>query len=78
MNQAQHPTAALLDRLMSPKEVATWLEVEVGTLATWRWHGRYTLPYIKIGRLIRYRRSDVEGFLNAQSALTTNRGADRG
>lgn len=33
-----------------------------GTLAVWRCIGRYNLPYEKIGRLVRYRKSDLRRF----------------
>jgi len=61
---------AVLDRLLSPQEVARWLEVRVATLATWRSLKRYSLRYVKVGRLVRYRRSDVEAFLRARSTTT--------
>jgi hypothetical protein len=32
------------------------------TLAVWRCIGRYNLPYLKIGRLVRYRQSDLRRF----------------
>ena len=36
--------------------------LSVGTLAVWRCTGRYDLPYLKIGRLVRYRQSDARKF----------------
>lgn len=48
---------------MSPQEVSQILGVTVGTLAQWRHHGRYSLPYFKIGRLVYYNRSDVMKFI---------------
>jgi hypothetical protein len=29
----------------------------------WRSTGRYSIPFIKVGRKVRYRRSDLEGWL---------------
>lgn len=37
------------------------------TLAVWRCTKRYALPYVKFGRTIRYRRKDVEAFIEAHS-----------
>jgi Helix-turn-helix domain len=37
------------------------------TLAVWRTTKRYALPYLKVGRLVRYRRSDLEKFLASRS-----------
>jgi len=49
--------------LMTPDEVANYLGVSVETLNVWRCTKRYNLPYIKAGRLVRYRIEDVEGFV---------------
>jgi predicted DNA-binding transcriptional regulator AlpA len=51
------------DPLLSEKQTADILGVEPGTLQVWRSTKRYPLPYIKVGRLVRYRRSSVEAFL---------------
>ena len=49
--------------LLTPRDVAKILGVTLQTLAVWRCEKRYNLPYIKVGRLIRYLRSDVEDFI---------------
>jgi len=51
------------DRLFSPGDAATYLGVAENTLSVWRSTGRYNLPYIKVGRLVRYRLSDLQAFL---------------
>ena len=53
--------------LVTPNWVADKLEVTTKTLAVWRCEGRYNLPYIKVGRLVRYRRSDVLAFLASRT-----------
>jgi excisionase family DNA binding protein len=53
--------------LLTPQDVATRLGVSVPTLATWRCTKRYALTYVKIGRLVRYRLSDVEAFEASRS-----------
>lgn len=52
-----------MERLMNRKEVAAYLGVQPGTLARWKWAGTDSPPCIKIGRLIRYRKSDVDAWL---------------
>jgi hypothetical protein len=52
------------DPLLLPKATADILKVKEPTLATWRSKKLYPLPYVKIGKLIRYRRSDVLAFLD--------------
>lgn len=54
-----------LDRneLMEPETLAKYLGITVYTLAAWRVHRRMDLPYIKVGRMVRYRVRDVLDFL---------------
>ena len=52
-------TPELLDDLSA----AAVLEVKPSTLAVWRCTGRYNLPYIKVGRKVRYRRADLDAWL---------------
>ena len=50
--------------LLTPEDVAERLGVSTQTLASWRTTNRYDLPFIRIGRLVRYRTADVEDFLD--------------
>jgi len=50
--------------LLTRKEAALYLGVTQQTLAIWKCTGRYDLPCIKIGRLVKYRRSDLEAFIS--------------
>ena len=54
--------------LLTREEAAAYLGVEAQTLAVWRTTGRYSLPSVKVGRLIRYRRSDLDAFLAARTS----------
>jgi len=47
------------------------LSVKESTLAVWRSTGRYNLPYIKVGRLVKYRISDLAEFLARRTAHHT-------
>jgi len=61
---ATHPlVTAHPSGLLTPGQVSFQLGVTPETLQAWRTHGRYDLPYIKVGRLIRYRSIDLERFL---------------
>ncbi len=51
------------ETLLTALQAATMLGVRPGTLEQWRSQARYGLPYVKVGRLVRYRRSDIEAFL---------------
>ena len=52
-----------MSQLLTPDEVAKVLGVKPETLATWRYTKRYNLPYIKSGRLVRYKQDDVQSFI---------------
>ena len=49
--------------LLTRDEVANFLGVKIGTLATWASSKRYNLPYYKIGSKAMYKASDLEKFL---------------
>lgn len=50
-------------QLLSETQAAQILGIAPGTLAVWRSTGRYSLPYIKCGRLVRYSAGDVRAFI---------------
>ncbi|MEW8074079.1 MAG: helix-turn-helix domain-containing protein [Candidatus Thiodiazotropha endolucinida] len=56
-----------IPQLLTPEEVAEILSVTTHTLAVWRCEGRYSLPYIKTGRLVRYRADDVMAFIEERT-----------
>jgi len=59
--------------LLTPQDVADRLGVSTTTLSTWRCTKRYPLPYVKVGRLVRYRLADVEDFeLNRLQEMAAN------
>jgi excisionase family DNA binding protein len=49
--------------LLTRKEAAAYLGVAVKTLAMWKWSGRHGLPFVQIGRLVRYRKTDLDTFI---------------
>lgn len=51
------------EKLLTPQEVSAILSIDVETLNKWRHHKRYHLPYIKAGRLVRYKHQDIEAFI---------------
>lgn len=56
------------------KQASMALGVKAGTLAVWRSTGRYNLPFMKIGRLTRYRVSDLAEFLARRTSDHTGEG----
>ncbi len=57
-------------QLLTPDQAADQLGVTSHTLAVWRCEKRYNLPYTKIGRLVRYRQSDVEEFISSRTVAS--------
>ena len=62
--QGQTPT-----QLLSRKQAAEYLVVKENTLAIWACNKRYSLPVIKVGRLCKYRVSDLDKFLNERTEV---------
>ncbi|WP_257296730.1 helix-turn-helix domain-containing protein [Endozoicomonas sp. YOMI1] len=50
--------------LLTPKQADQALHLSEKTLAVWRSTGRYELPYVKVGRWVRYRWSDILQFMD--------------
>lgn len=57
------------EALLTDEQAAEYLGLKRGTLQVWRCTKRYPLAYLKIGRNIRYRQSDLDAFL--QSRIVT-------
>jgi excisionase family DNA binding protein len=53
--------------LLDTVEAAALLDVKRGTLEAWRLNKRYELPYVRVGRNVRYRRRDLLEFLNKRT-----------
>ena len=52
--------------LLNEQEAAQVLDTAPGTLSVWRSTGRYNLPFLKVGRSVRYRRADLLAWLDAR------------
>ena len=53
---------------LDEKAAAAVLDVTPGTLSVWRSTGRYALPFLKVGRNVRYRHSDLLAWLEKRQA----------
>lgn len=56
--------------LLDDKAAAELLDVSPGTLSVWRSTGRYALPFLKVGRKVRYRRADLLAWLDSRTRET--------
>ena len=63
------------DQLLNSKQAADYLGIAVETLNVWRCTKRYDLPYIKVGRLVKYRQSALDAFLESRTQSSVLREA---
>lgn len=54
-------------QLLRPDEAARLLGVSPGSLAVWRSTKRYPLRFVRVGRHVRYRMSDIAAFLELRT-----------
>lgn len=54
--------------LLSTEQAAQTLGVTPGTLMVWRCTKRYPLPFVRIGRKIRYRQDDIVKFIESRTS----------
>lgn len=64
--RAVEPKSRFLNgELLTRREAALYLGLAEKTLAMWKSTGRYQLPVVKLGRLVRYRKSDLDEFITS-------------
>jgi excisionase family DNA binding protein len=54
-------------KLLTTKQVSKLLGISEQTLAIWRCNKRYALPYVKVGRYVRYNLGDVMAFIKSRT-----------
>ena len=58
--------------LMTSVEAADYLSVRPQTLAKWRMQdGKHTIPFVKIGKAVRYQRSELNKYIAAHTFSNT-------
>lgn len=55
------------NKLLTEKEAAEFLGLTPSALQVWRSTGRYSLPFIKVGFLVRYREIDLCQWLDSRT-----------
>jgi excisionase family DNA binding protein len=53
--------------LLNTEQAAAYLGVTMRTLEVWRCTKRHAIPYIKVGRLVKYRKTDLDAWLIEQT-----------
>ena len=79
MSSKNMPLAVAPPRLLDSVLASKLLDMDAGTLAQWRYLGRFTdeLPWIKIGRNVRYREADVLAFITNNEMSFTGKGTQK-
>ena len=57
---------------MTPEEAAKYIKASLANLAKRRGDGAGP-PFIRVGRLVRYRRTDLDNWMNSQRVTTGER-----
>lgn len=57
----------MIDKLLSRVEAAAYLGISPTTLDRWACLGTYKLTYIKVGKLAKYRLSELDKFLESHT-----------
>jgi excisionase family DNA binding protein len=64
----------VLPELLTPSEAANLLRTTTDTLAIWRCTGRHAVPFVKVGRSVRYRRDELLEWLDSRGSTATGGG----
>lgn len=63
----QAPSKPAVDAILDNTSAAEYIGVSPGTLEVWRCTKRYPIPFVKVGRLVRYRQSALDAFLASRT-----------
>lgn len=58
-------TQAMSGRLWTREEAAAYLNLKVKTIDAWRVSGKNSIPFVKMGSAVRYRKSDLDAWIAA-------------
>lgn len=53
--------------LLDTEDAADYLGVAPRSLEVWRCVKRHSIPYIKVGRLVKYRQTDLDAWLESRT-----------
>ncbi|NUQ60903.1 MAG: helix-turn-helix domain-containing protein [Pirellulales bacterium] len=56
---------------LTRNEAAAYIAMRPQTLAAWATLGRHDLPYVKVGRSVRYRLADLDAWLASRTVTHT-------
>jgi len=63
----------MIERLLNTKQASEMLGVDSKSLANSRYSGQgIAIPFVKMGRLVRYKQSDIENFIEKNTFQHTS------
>jgi excisionase family DNA binding protein len=65
--KSEKPATKAIPEMLTIQEAAEYLGIKPQTLSVWRCTHRYDIPAVKIGRCVRYRKSDLDKFIERRS-----------
>ncbi len=69
--RVQHDLSPAVDPAFDTIAAAAYLGLAPTTLEIWRTTGRYGLPFEKVGRMVRYRKSALDAFVLSRTFRST-------
>lgn len=57
---------------MSTQTAAVYMGLKPQTLSAWRCSGRYCLPFLKVGRKVLYKKTDVDTWMSERTRTSTS------
>jgi predicted DNA-binding transcriptional regulator AlpA len=70
---SDHEIAEMQDQLLTTEQLATVFQINKMTAHRWRYRGKGP-AFLSCGKVVRYRRSDVEQWINEEAAKNAKRG----
>ncbi len=64
---------AAASTLLTEEEAAARLKVQPSTLTAWRLRGHPDLPFVRVGRCVRYRPQDIAAFIASHVRRSTGK-----
>lgn len=63
MLNSQNITSPMLNR----EDAAKYLGISSSTLANWACTRKFNIPYFRLGKAVRYRKSDLDAFIESNA-----------
>lgn len=67
----QSEAARTISKMLTTEQAAEYLGLKPSTLTNWRSTGRYPIPFVKVGGNTRYRKADLDKFLEQRTIAHT-------